>query len=235
MWKYRNRGFLEGWNSAALWIAFFVWLLSGLVIFVLEQQETERTFPKAVYALPFVLAAAVILVRAILFRRELHEDDEYLAKAVPPEWRRLPADSEIIPHMQDVCKTHCIGWLVLAAILMPGMLWAMLRGHFARAEVCICLLVLVPIVLLILKNLLRWQFWRHPPLELEYTVLEVAYSSDQRYLVRGGLHKDISLYFFLPSGRYRVVLHNQSMDRNPPESVYFVRLHGIVRWIHWGD
>ena len=236
MWKYRNRGIFVEWNRAAFWIAFFVWLLTGFVIFGLEMRDPEQTLPKAAYVLPFVLAAAVILVRAIFFRKELHEDDEYLAKAVPPEWRRLPPDSGIIPKMQEACKTHIIGWLVLAVILLPGTIWVDVRNLFDWKELRISLLILVPLALVIVIHLLRWRFWLHPPIELEYTAIDVAYCEEHNYLVNnGGRRKDISLYYFLPGGRYRVVLHNQEIGRNPPGSVYFVRLYGIVRWIHWGD
>jgi hypothetical protein len=164
------------------------------------------------------------------------EDAEYLAKAVSPEWRRLPPDSDIIPRMQEACKSHILGLVVLLVVLLPGMIWASVRLHFALEAKIICLSVFLLIAFLIEKNFLRRLFWQHPPAELEYTAIDVAYCTEHPYLVNnGGRRKDISLYYFLPDGRYRVVLHNQNIDRNPPESVYFVRLHGVTRWIHWED
>ena len=235
MWKYRYRGIFSEWNRTAIWIAFFVWLLTGFVIIGLDVQDPEHPVPKAVYAIPFVLAAAVILVRAILFRKEKQTDDEYLAQAVSPEWRRLPPDSEIIPKMQEACKTHILGWIILFVILMPGMIWALVRQHFAREAVIISVIVLLLLTILIGRNALRRLFWKHPPIELEYTTIDVAYYAESQYYVRGGSRKDVSLFFFLPSGKHRVVLHNQYISNQPPECVYFVRLHGIVHWIHWED
>ena len=235
MWKYRNRGILGGWNSAALWIAFFVWLASGLVIYGLDHQDPERTFPKAIYALPFVLAAAVILVRAVLFRKEQHEDDEYLAKAVFPEWRRLPPDSEIVSRMRETSKQYFQVCLFLVVIPLLLAFFLLLRYGPTRLYLTTVCTIMVLWLLATAYQGVRFLFWEHTPLELEYTVIDVAYCSEHRYTVRSDMRKDISLYYFLPDGRYRVVLHCEKMEKKPPESLYFVRLHGLVRWIHWED
>ncbi len=170
--------------------------------------------------------------RGIFSRQD--EDDGLLARAVPPEWRRLPPDSDIIPKMQEACKSHILGWIVLLVILLPGLIWALVRLHFSWEAVAISAAVLLLIAALIVKNVLRRLFWQHPPVDLEYTAIDVAYCTEHSYLVNnGGRRKDVSLYYFLPDGRYRVVLHSQNMDIQPPECVYFIRLHGIVRWVNW--
>lgn len=237
MWKYRNTGILAGWNGAVLVIAFLAWLVSFTFLGLPDWTGMrEQPLPAFVYVLPDVLAAAVVLTGWLIFRKRVHDDDEYRRNPVEPEWCRLREDSGIVAGMRGSCKIWFFVILLISAVFLLILFFALLdsdfsdtvnRGIFAAGAALM--------LLLNLRNLLRWQFWRHPPEELEYTEIPVAYSMESKYHVRGGLRKDMSLFFFLPDGRYRVVLHGQNISSQPPESVYFVRLYGIVHWIHWGD
>lgn len=237
MWKYRNSGIFSGWNGAVLVIALFTWLISFSFLHIPDWTGArEQPLPFLMYLLPYVLAAAVVLAGWLIFRRHVHDDDEYRQNPTEPEWNRLRGDSEIIEKMRETRKLWFIIILFISAVFLLILLVSLLSGGFGETEDRWIFAASSALALLFnLRNLLHWQFWRQPPEELEYTEIPVAYSMEQTYMVRGGARKSIKMFFFLPTGRYCVILNGVNVRRSAPQTLVFVRLHGVVRWIHWDD
>ncbi len=235
MWKYRNQGILSGWNGAVLLIALFAGLGAGFIITVMGY-DPDITVTASVKAMPFVLSVLIVIAGYLLFRKHRHDDDEYRQKPVTPEWSRLRQDSPIIESMRRECKSWFIAWLLILTVAAALLAFSMLKdGFHDRTDWWIFAAAMTGMGLVHLRNGLRWYFWVHPPMELEYTAIDVAYCTEQHFRGKGGRRKDIKIYFFLPNGRYRVTLRSVGEYRRPPETIYFVRYCGVVRWIHWDD
>ncbi len=235
MWKYRDHGVFSGWNGAVLVIALFTGLITGFVT-VVTGMDPDVAHPAFVKILPFVLPVAVIVAGWLIFRRHTHDDDAYKKDPVTPEWQKLAGNDEIPTQMCEERKAWCVVWLVLTPIPLFGVFLEMVKfppEH--RWEWILLGCILGAVVLFHLVNFLRWRFWRHPPESMEYTSIDVAYCNEQPYLSKGGTRKCIKLFFFLPKGRYRVILNGVSIHRTPPDVIYFVCWHGMVWWVHWND
>lgn len=215
--------------------AVFTGLIAGFIVTV-TGMDPDVTHPAFVRALPFVLPVAVIVAGWLLFRRHTHDDDAYLQNPVTPEWSRLRQDSPIIENMRRECKTWFIVWLLILTVAFVLLVFSLLKDGFHEAtDWLILVLTMSGMGLVHLRNGLRWLFWLHPPIEMEYTAIAVAYCTEQHYRGKGGICKDIKIYFFLPNGRHRVVLRSVGESRKLPEVIYFVRYCGAVHWIHWDD
>lgn len=233
MWKYKDTGIFSIGNCALLILTLVIGILAGSLIKQMQPENTAWSVSAITYAIPLVLPFAVILIGFRLFRSLKDEDTDAIAKAVPPDWQKIPADSEILSAMQNHCRSRFIALLICS--VLPLGIFMLLFFFFAniRQPLFVCGGILLLTVLDIVHSGMRWMFWRHIPPEMEYAAIRVAYHLPDQQPADKKRYRNVQLYFFLPDGRYRVVVHALPAHAAPPDMIYFVRLYGFVRWIHW--